>query len=415
VPEVFQHVRANQTLKLKPGLSSFALSEDLGGAKSSIEQLLQFANKFVAPNRRSITPVLVKATAGLRAVPLEKANAVLDRVREVLAASEYQSSSAWVSIIPGKEEGGLAWVSANYLSGTFRRSSSVSSSLGVIELGGGSAQVTFEVAEDQKSLAGEDSYLFTTLQGTQFRVYAHSYLGYGQDHAQERMKAAMSKAKVDPCYPRGSWQTSLSEPIIGAGDSQECIANIWEHIFSSSHDAPGRYPSEPRLKGSFVATENFYYIRNDLNLPLLGQPKKMEEAAQSVCQRNFTGDFDELPKHCFALAYQAALIQALQRKTPHGSLFEQNPNIASEDVSLEIVRLINGGEVDWAVGAAVVHIIQASRLEHDGFTFWGRSADWSDSAHGLPHASGLIVAAIGLALGLLLFVRWARRFRGKDA
>ena len=148
------------------------------------------ADRFVEQERRASTPVLVKATAGLRAVDPEKAELVLARVRDVLRASEYMSHDQWVGIIPGKEEGGLAWVAANYLQGTFALKGGAdvpAESVGIIEMGGGSTQVTFEVGEGP-ALEESDSFVFTTAQGRSHRLYAHSYLGYGQDYAQNHLR-----------------------------------------------------------------------------------------------------------------------------------------------------------------------------------------------------------------------------------
>lgn len=86
-------MRDNQTWKVKPGLSQFAQQDDLqgpiaydlaglvaSGCRENIERLVGFAKSFVPVDRRKDTPVLLKATAGLRAVPEAKAAAVLQTV-----------------------------------------------------------------------------------------------------------------------------------------------------------------------------------------------------------------------------------------------------------------------------------------------------------------------------------------------
>ena len=72
-------VRSKQTLKVKPGLSSFAEKLDLDGTKNGMLELLDFANRFVPRSKRRSTPLLLKATAGLRAVkpPLQKQSSTL--------------------------------------------------------------------------------------------------------------------------------------------------------------------------------------------------------------------------------------------------------------------------------------------------------------------------------------------------
>ncbi len=119
LPVIDVSVRAKQTLKVKPGLSAFAEKLDLEGTKNAMLELLDFANRFVPLSKRARTPLILKATAGLRAVKASSAEAVLEAVRSVFRKSSYQFVGPWVQIIPGYEEGGLSWVAANYLKGTF--------------------------------------------------------------------------------------------------------------------------------------------------------------------------------------------------------------------------------------------------------------------------------------------------------
>jgi hypothetical protein len=368
IPTIDQSVRKTQTLKVRPGLSKFALTGDLDGAADSVQKLLTFADQFVKPENRFKTPVLVKATAGLRAVATEKADLVLDRVRQTLASSHYEHRDDWVRIIPGKEEGGLAWVAANYLAGTF--SSSIADhyrprdSLGVLEMGGGSMQVTFEVGPEV-TVAEEDSFVFTTLLGRSFQLYAHSYLGFGQDHAQEKLRSAviLSQLKEDPCYP--SWYGYSSNQhgsnIAGTGSSSNCKDAVDATLLTDSDMAPGKYRGEPPLLGRFIATENFFYERDRLNLPLRGDIESMQAAAQAACEQRQRPDIEAPqgggapslaePTGCFGLTYQVAILKAL---------FSSQ---ASSVPEIEIVHKIRGGDVDWALGAALVHSLESAAVE----------------------------------------------------
>jgi len=360
VPRIDLSVRDAQTLKLKPGLSHYANSGDLTGAAQSIRGLLDFAAKFVAPERRGRTPALLKATAGLRAVPAEKAEAVLGVVRSTLETSEYEFNHSWAGIIPGIEEAALAWVTANYFEGTFDAATNgpaETGSIGVIEMGGGSTQVAFQIDKGSE-VVESDHFTFKTAMGKEYHVYAHSYLGYGQDHAQAKLLELLPADNAqDPCYPEG-YQRKGAEAIgtvSGTGNAKACQEKIDALLLDSTHDsAPGRYVHEPPLRGRFVATENFFYVRNDLNLPLIGETTAMEAAATEHCktvhvataaeQEAMTSGSADIsqPKHCFSLSYHVAMLRALKVPSTPG-------------VDLQIVRQIKGSDVDWAVGAALVH------------------------------------------------------------
>ena len=62
-------------------------------------------------------------------------------------------------------------------------SESDSGSIGVLELGGGSLQVTMQVDAARK-IPEKDRFDFKIPNGRSYHVFAHSYLGFGQDYAQ---------------------------------------------------------------------------------------------------------------------------------------------------------------------------------------------------------------------------------------
>jgi len=354
VPKVDISVRSKQTKKVTPGLSAFAEKGDLDGAEQNIMELLKFANRFVAEAKRPSTPVLLKATAGLRAVSAAQAEAVIDRIRETLGASAYRFSPEWADIIQGKEEGGLAWVAANFLKGTFGEHSEgvQMESVGVIEMGGGSTQVTFQIDAEDK-VAFVDDFIFETALGRKYRLYAHSYLGYGKDHARARLRERAPKSEVeDPCYAQGYSLAGASSSVHGAGDFGRCQANIKSRLMlGASGDAPGSYGDELPLRGAdFVATESFFYTQDDLALGLedrtLGEGV-LETAAGRTCKIVFDRGADKkLAEMCFALSYEASLLKALK--------------VWEIGATVKIVHKINGADVDWALGAALVHFLQGN-------------------------------------------------------
>jgi len=382
VPRVDLTVRSKQALKVKPGLSSFAERGDLEGTERNIRELLSFADQFVAKAKRASTPVMLKATAGLRAVTPEQASAVLERVRATLLASGYRFRKEWADIIQGKEEGGLAWVAANFLQGTFGTTAggAQAQSVGVIEMGGGSTQVTFEI-DTGDMVAVSDDFVFETALGRQYRLYAHSYLGYGQDHARDRLKALVPSGELyDPCYPHGYLRqgpAGSSSSIHGSGDFAHCKANIATNLMSSSDDAPGIYRDELPLKaGNFIATENFFYTQADLSLGLEGSAltsAALEAAAGTACSKTVQAE-DKVAQACFALSFQAELLRALK---------------ASErGAAVKIAHQVGGGDVAWALGAALVHFLK------------GHSSSGGDSFDGTSFTSLLLAGLAMLLAGL---------------
>lgn len=95
---------AHETFRaIKPGLSAYA--DDPEKCTEGIVVLLKVAKSTVPPSSWSSTPVVLKATAGLRLLPGEKSKHLLDRVRGLFVESPFLSRDDCVSIMDGTDEG----------------------------------------------------------------------------------------------------------------------------------------------------------------------------------------------------------------------------------------------------------------------------------------------------------------------
>ncbi|KAF8685769.1 GDA1/CD39 (nucleoside phosphatase) family [Rhizoctonia solani] len=171
---------------IRPGLSSYR--SDPTAAAQSLDKLLDVAVKTVPKEFQNCAPVEVKATAGLRLLGHDTAQAILDEVRARLR-SKYpfpvSSRASAIEIMEGRDEGVYAWLTANYLLGTLSPSKSASKAFtetyAVLDLGGASTQIVFEPSfpnSHQTLLDGEHKYELT-FAGRTHTLYQHSYLGYG--------------------------------------------------------------------------------------------------------------------------------------------------------------------------------------------------------------------------------------------
>uniref|UniRef100_A0AAX7VQK1 nucleoside diphosphate phosphatase n=1 Tax=Astatotilapia calliptera TaxID=8154 RepID=A0AAX7VQK1_ASTCA len=94
---------AQETFRaIKPGLSAYA--DDPQQCTAGIVELLEVAKSSVPPSYWTSTPVVLKATAGLRLLPGEKADQLLDRVRALFLESPFLSTDDSVSIMDGTDE-----------------------------------------------------------------------------------------------------------------------------------------------------------------------------------------------------------------------------------------------------------------------------------------------------------------------
>lgn len=162
--------------EVKPGLSSYA-DDPKEGAKSLLP-LLELARDRVPAEYLAKTPLVLKATAGLRLLPSAKSDALLHEVKQVLASSGFHTTENSVGIMDGRDEGIFSWFTVNYLMD--RLTGDPKDSLVALDLGGGSTQITFIPLQPATLTSTPSEYLTTiSLLRQNLNLYTHSYLGLG--------------------------------------------------------------------------------------------------------------------------------------------------------------------------------------------------------------------------------------------
>lgn len=183
-------------------LTLFADNPSLAGP-DAIKPLLNQLDRYLESQSIESTsvPVGILATAGLRNLRLTNATAV----RQILDSTRAATESAGYSvaenrILPASMEASLAWLDANALAGTLKDKKQ---GLGVIEIGGASAQVAFRARTEKGR-----GITSVKVDGMQLPVVAVSYLGLGSDLARTDMQEASGSGAF--CFPNNS---TGSEPL----------------------------------------------------------------------------------------------------------------------------------------------------------------------------------------------------------
>ena len=219
-------IESRWTERLRPGLATFGSLE--GEALTTaiaeyLSPLLEFA-KGVLHTKQNVWdrfPIFLKATAGMRRLPIDQRQRIIDTVRTLFQNSTYcpfWDEKERVRVISGEEEAVYGWAGVNFLLGNLMQRSegageaggSAIRTFGALDMGGASTQISFyEPNGDVMS----GLFKLQIGQGKHWNVYAHSHLMFGHNAAEERFMARLVKDANDkerlidgvynPCLPGG--------------------------------------------------------------------------------------------------------------------------------------------------------------------------------------------------------------------
>ncbi|XP_047090611.1 probable apyrase 6 [Lolium rigidum] len=399
-------------MRVSPGLSSFAA--DTARAGESLRPLLEFAREKVGgEGGAAATEVRLMATAGLRLLEESVQGAILASCRDVLRASGFRFEDSWAKVIPGSDEGVYAWVAANYALGTL--GGDPHKTIGIIELGGASAQLTFVSDE---VLPPELSTNFTFGE-TAYTLYTNSFLNFGQNAAQDSfLEIVRSRGSskngtlVDPCAPKGyshkrrvtvktsgASRSNLENQYIdnGSGNFKECRSSSLMIMQEGKENCQYQQchlgsTFVPELRGHFLATENFYFTSKFFGLEQSSSLSDFTLAGEQVCNKDLSTlrqeylnhSDEDFSRYCFSSAYIVALL--------HDGL-----GVPLDDKRIEYSNQVGDTQVEWALGAFITNTRS---------TILGPSGAPARRVH--SHIPLLVVLGGLFACGVFLVLRWKK-------
>ncbi|KAM9847373.1 ectonucleoside triphosphate diphosphohydrolase 6 isoform 2-T8 [Aulostomus maculatus] len=348
---------ARETFRaIQPGLSAYA--DDPEKCTIGIVELLDVAKASVPPSVWNITPLVLKATAGLRLLPGEKASHLLDRVRALFMSSPFLTRDDSVSIMDGTDEGIAAWITVNFLTGGLHGNDLPT--VGMLDLGGGSTQITFSPQDEKTIQTSPIDYIrsFQMFNSTH-TVYTHSYLGLGLMSARLAILGAVdalplegSTHLISPCLApeySGTWEHSdVVYTVVGqkAGEPvyEACLTKVEKLLYRKV------------MKAADAANVDFYafsfYYDRAVDLGFIDEEaggtirvSDYMDAAKRVCSDSSITRLQS-PFLCLDLVYISVLLQELGFP-----LHKQ----------FKLARTIQQVETSWALGATFHYIESLQR------------------------------------------------------
>lgn len=346
---------------IKPGLSHY--KDDPDSAAQSLKPLLERAMARVPKSARRTTPVVLRATAGLRKIGEEASGAILSKVRQLLRESEFRfDGDEWATILAGNEEGVYSWITVNYL-----LDRSASDTVGTLEMGGGSAQVAY-VPRDSNIRASSGNCSLSSesveFKGAKLPMYTVSHLNFGLQAGREMALGRFEEAgklSGNPCINNGEpvevdvpFKPGKTLSMSGSGDYSRCRELIDESVMRPAMGTSCQCDvctyhgaAQPRSISEYVAIA-FYLERTvaiGLQTPLT--VKDIREKGEEICGmsvREVREKFPAVPNGkatdlCFDLAFIT-----LHLERGHG-IHE------SSETTLMVLDKIKDFELGWCLGA----------------------------------------------------------------
>jgi len=316
-------------LKIEPGLSAFV--GDAAAIAEHLTPLIEFALDRIAgeggaPEGRPV--LLLEATGGVRALEAPAREELLTAVRSYLETTPFEVGG--VEVIDGRSEGLFGWITVNYLLGRLAASHPTA---GALDLGGVSTQITFEPRPQDS----EGSRAGLRLGDREWRLYARSYAGLGQE-------LALEAAATPACYPPGY---PLDAERVGRGDYVECRREVLAFL------GPRVDPHQPAVAEELYAFSGFYYAADFFGLEDGFSLAALEAAGIDYCARPWSEIEREhrdrlawdpyVPRRCFTAAYLVALLH-------------DGYGVALESERIHPVSSLAGQDVGWTLGALLFEL-----------------------------------------------------------
>uniref|UniRef100_A0A1A8KGI3 nucleoside-triphosphate phosphatase n=1 Tax=Nothobranchius kuhntae TaxID=321403 RepID=A0A1A8KGI3_NOTKU len=309
-------------MKIKPGISELAKTPER--ASDYIKPLLSFAAQHIPKYKHQETPLYILCTAGMRILPENQQEALLEDLRtDIPVDFNFLFSDSHVEVISGKQEGVYAWIGINFVLGRFNHVHDDEDAVvevhvpgndqqvalmrkrtaGVLDMGGVSTQIAYEVPktvsfaspqqeEVAKNLLAEFN-LGCDAHSTDhvYRVYVSTFLGFGGNAARQRYEESFVRNTVtrnrllgqhvgetaespllDPCLPT-DLQDEIGSPaqklyLRGTGDFDRC-RQLLQPFLNRTNDTQsslsGVYqPAIDYRNSQFYGFSEFYYCTEDV-------------------------------------------------------------------------------------------------------------------------------------------------------
>jgi len=312
---------------VSPGISTLVTQpeEAVGAYIEPLLILLDDTIKVLGIPQSDVNFSLI-ATAGMRVESPLLQQRVYEAVQAAAKAMLPGMNIQYTLTLQGRYEGAFQWLCVNYLKGNF---SPQAETVGVLETGGGSFQLTYETG----SKASNTIDLLSLKYGSaRYTLFSRSYTGLGGNYSRE-------DATDDPdSFPVGY---PLASGAVGSGNYKQGLISTRKLIRARPTAIP-RSAKVPPLE-NFVGVGLFKSVADDLVLGDSISAKRVDQAGSVIATTAWATQLAQSPNNPFLFSKvdSAQLVSELIRTWfPAGR-------------ELAVARKIGGTNITWTLGAVL--------------------------------------------------------------
>ena len=368
VPRVYSPDRILKT-DLDPKGSSWSYSikpgiHTLVNNRKKIDEYLNKIMTFVLgkiPDFKENQPrmqMFFNATAGVRSLSKKDQKSLVDDVAHFFKKLGMKDKRT--EVLDGSREGIYSWITINTLLGNINLQKGEFSTVGVLDMGGYSTQVTFVPLE----LSGKN-IIRVSLGSLVYELYTNSFDGFG-------VRTAIEALSSPDCFNQDIDKKLVDGLVkdfdgVPSGNYQDCKLAIQKRLFDQCSKNQ-RYCSlknaeVPRIWGKFFAISGFAFLDRIFRFSRFSS-ESIDKLGAHICQQKWTDlvesykDRDKpefLATSCFEMAYYSSFLSGeyhLPGSRNSGVGFGSD----TENI-IPVVEIQGISVTSWALGAAVFEIM----------------------------------------------------------
>ncbi|EAS04667.2 GDA1/CD39 nucleoside phosphatase family protein (macronuclear) [Tetrahymena thermophila SB210] len=336
-------------------LNETAFTDHFNIAFKIISDMKQFYKFDVKPF------LFLRATAGLRQVPQQQQEQILNLVRTVFRKQDsfYFLDDSWVKVITGEEEGLFLWLSVNYAYQHIKHSNNqqfdIQKTVAVIDIGGASAQTAFYNTLNNK--------LIDLPEKTRIQIYSNTTLGYGNDRI---IASILESTQTASCFQKTDGfigkvfnkNTKLEVDVTGNYDFVKCtnallsimkITDCSYTEFNSEFNC-SKSSIQQKLTGQkqIIGASSIFYAKSDLfkKLGKQGDTFKLKEFREQVkdfCSEGLTQQ-----------SYQKKQFTTCLQMMWVSTFLIDGLGLLNDEVTA--ISKYNNYNIDWSLGSLIYDI-----------------------------------------------------------